>query len=97
MAITKGKKRYQITLTQETVEEFQALAEEMNMPRGTMSNILDESLLKTLKAIKKFRARKSATFADLFAVIGEELDELNEEVKQDDAKEVHAGKKTKGA
>lgn len=92
----KGKKRYQITLTQATVEKFQKLAEEMNMPQGTMSIILDEALEKVTDTIAKLKAKGTCTFGDLFQLIGESIDDLQKE-EANDQKKVHGGKKTKSA
>lgn len=80
----EGKKRYQVTLTQATVEKFQKLEKEMGMPMGTMSSVLDESLSKVVSSIEKFRARGRVTFADLFHVIGEEMDKIQDEVVQEE-------------
>jgi len=82
--IPEGKKRYQVTLTQATVEDFQKMAKEMGIPFSVMSQILDESLQKVTSSIKKFRERGSATFADLFHVIGEEMDKIQNEVVQEE-------------
>lgn len=73
-----GKKRYQLTLTQSTVERFQNLERDMNMPQGSMSSVLDDALLKIVITMEKFKARGRAGFADLFYIIGEELDEIQE-------------------
>lgn len=82
--IPEGKKRYQVTLTKATVEDFQKIAKEMGIPLSVMSQVLDESLQKVTSSIKKFRERGSATFADLFQLIGEEVDKINEEVKENE-------------
>lgn len=74
-----GKKRYQVTLTQETVERFKALSEEMNMPQGTMSSILDESLSKAVKVFGQLKAKGKVGFADMFHLIGETFDEIQED------------------
>lgn len=82
--IPEGKKRYQVTLTKSNVDDFQKLAKEMGIPLSIMSQILDESLQKVTASIRKFRERGTATFADLFHVIGEEMDKIQNEVVQEE-------------
>lgn len=79
-----GKKRYQITLTIATVERFRRLEKAMGMPAPTMSLLLDEALEKTTSSIEKFREKGSATFVDLFHMIGEEMDKIQNEVVQEE-------------
>lgn len=83
----KGKKRYQVTLTQATVETFQKISEEMNIPQGTMSIILDEALEKVTDTMLKLKAKGTCTFGDLFQLIGEELDQIQKE-EINDAKKI---------
>lgn len=79
------KKRFQVTLTAENVNRFQALAEKMRMPKGIMSTVLDESLLNVTESMEKFAAKGGKlTIADLFTVIGEQLEKITEE---EDAKD----------
>lgn len=96
MPVSPGKKRYQITLTQATVEEFQQLAEAMNMPQGTMSNVLDDALRNITETVRKLKARgKNATFGDLFQILGEQLNVMEKEVPND-TKAAQGGKSKKG-
>lgn len=87
------KKRYQVSLTKSTAEEFQRIAKELRMPPGTMSVILDESLEKITMTMRRLVDKGSCTFTDLFQMIGEELDQIQKEVKADDAEKAPAGKK----
>lgn len=80
------KKRYQVTLTEETVKRFQALAEKLKMPKGIMSTVLDDALESVLDSMERFAAKGGKlTMADLFTAIGEQIDSLTEEVKQNAA------------
>lgn len=92
-----GKKRYQLTLTTSTVDRFQKIAEELKMPQGIMSLIVDQSLEQVTATMEKLQKKGTATFADLFQLIGESLDEMQKEVVQDDAKAVEGGKEKKAA
>lgn len=90
-----GKKRYQLTLTEDNVNEFNKIAEEMKLPQGTLSLYLDDAVLKINDVIRKFQARGSSSFADLFTVIGEGLDEIQKEVADNDKKKTDGGAKKK--
>jgi len=90
-----GKKRYQVTLTIETVERFRRLEKAMHMPASTMSLLLDEALERTTRSIEKFREKGSVSFADLFHLIGEEFDKIEKEVEED-AKPSRKTKKVEG-
>lgn len=83
MAVRPGKKRYQVALTQATVERFMKLAEELKMPQGIMSSILDQSLDQVTKTMERLHKKGTASFADLFQMIGETLDEAQKEVDRD--------------
>lgn len=81
-------KRAQISFQAETLNEWRKLSKEMNIPVQTLSDICESTLAGTVKTIKRLRAKKGkVTFADLFTLIGESLDdEMGKEVKTDDAK-----------
>lgn len=70
-----GKKRYQVTLTEENVLRFQKLAGTMNLPVSSMSLMLDDMLANVVGSMEKFMKKGNVTFADLFKVIGEQLEE----------------------
>lgn len=84
-SIPEGKKRYQITLTEDSVKRFQALAARIGMPKSMMSSALDDALRTLVESMEKFEKKGKVTITDLFTAIGEHLDQINEEVKQDAA------------
>lgn len=85
-----GKKRYQISLTQETVERFQSLVKQSKLPPGTMSSVLDDSLWKVTETFEKLIARKeqgkTTGLAALFEIIGQQLEDSIDEVHKDEQK-----------
>jgi len=83
-----NKKRYQVTLTVATVEKFQKLAQEINLPFGSMSSILDDSLEKVTETISRLQSKGSCNFADLLQMVGEQLDEIQKEAVNDKEKTV---------
>lgn len=74
------KKRYQVTLTEETVLRFQSLIAKLKMPKGIMSTVLDESLSTVTESMEKFAAKGGKlTIGDLFTAVGEQIDKITEE------------------
>lgn len=82
------KKRYQVTLTEETVNRFQALAGRLKMPKGIMSTVLDDALVNILESMEKFetaaKGKGQVTIGDLFKVIGEQMDKITEEKHEEE-------------
>jgi len=70
------KKRYYLTLTSETVEEFQELLKVMGLPPVTLSNICDEAIQKHIDIIKHIRSKGAFTATDLLHFIANEIDEI---------------------
>lgn len=73
------KKRYQLTLTAETVEEFQATAKEMGLPSSFMSQVCDETIDSMLKMLKRVQAQGKFSITDLFTMLGEHIQEATDE------------------
>jgi len=73
------KKRYQLSLTQENVERFKICAKQLNLPYSAMSSMVDDLLGNTVASMEKFMKKGKPTLADLFTVIGEQLEELEED------------------
>lgn len=91
-----GKKRYQVTLTEATAKEFMQIAEEMGMPPGIMSSVLDDALRNILSTMQKLKVKgKTATFGDFLQIVGEQLNEMEKEVPNDQ-KAAKGGKGKKG-
>lgn len=81
-----GKKRYSITLTEANVVRFQALCDEIGLPKTTLSSACDD-VVKNLTAqweIVAERRRKGGTYgiADLMSLIGVQLGNLLEPGKE---------------
>jgi hypothetical protein len=70
------KKRYQVTLTEDTVTRFQMLREKLNLPSSAMSAMLDDSLKSCVDNMEKWVKNGKVSMVDLFAAIGESLDQL---------------------
>ncbi|HEY9758854.1 MAG TPA: hypothetical protein V6C97_27040 [Oculatellaceae cyanobacterium] len=86
-----AKKRYQITLTSEKVEEFYQLSKVFGS-QATMSNLFDNYLGQYNQMLRGFvESGNNFTVSDLFKFLGNSL----EEVQRHDTKKVHAGKETK--
>ena len=84
------KRRFTVTLEEDHVKEFQALAKSMGLRAGVMSELCDEAIQKTTAMMKEFAARHQAkgslSIGDLFAVmseqVGEQLKEIEKEEKE---------------
>lgn len=85
------KKRYAIELTVENYERFLAVATKIGMPRKAIHSIIDESFAAVITSMEKFANKGKVTMADLFTMIGEQLDEIQtEEVKRNEANSIPA-------
>ena len=69
------KKRYYLTLTAETVEEFQAFCKEQGLPAVTLSNVADESIFKTLQVMKHIASTGKFSTIDMLELMVENLKE----------------------
>lgn len=77
-----GKKRYQVTLTEENVLRFHSLALQLNMPKSSMGLMLDDMLCNVVGSMEKLIKKGNVSLADLFKVIGEQLDEEDKNDKE---------------
>jgi hypothetical protein len=76
------QKRYQVSLTEENVQRFRAIAEKLRMPKlRAMSNVLDDSLRQIVESMEKFVEKGNPTLADLFKEIGRQMEGIEEEEK----------------
>ena len=88
------KKRVMLTLTAETVDEFQTVAKTLGLAPGTMSKICDEAILRTLEIFKKALSKGSFTMTDLFTMIGEDMEALHKEGTYSEKHEQHEDEKS---
>lgn len=65
------KKRYQVTLTEEKVERFQAVAKQMGMPQNILSVTCDEAITQTLELFEVAAKKGKITLSDVFRQIAE--------------------------
>lgn len=77
------KKRYNLTLTQETVEEFQELAKSLKMAPSAMSAVCDEAIAGVMKVVKQAKSTGKFTITDLFTMMGEITQEAMEVEKNE--------------
>lgn len=71
------RRRFTVTLEEDHVKEFQALAKSMGLRPGAMSKLCEDSIKEVTASMKKFKAAHAAkgelTMSDFFSVIGEQL------------------------
>lgn len=85
--IPPGKKRYTLTLTQKNMEGIQAYFEEKNIPRSTVSVMVDELIrdaLRTMQELEAAQARQGrpVELGDLFTVMGGIMTDKTDEQKK---------------
>ena len=83
--VAAGRRRYQVTLTESRVTQFQEVAKALGMPQSIMSTVCDDAISQVLKVFMKAKEKGTFTFTDLFTMVGEQIEEINsEEVKHED-------------
>jgi len=81
--IKTTKRRYQLALDENDVNEFRKVADSLGFPKSVMSSICNEAIKKTCAIFKKAKEKNGLTMIDLFSMIGEEMEEMqNEEPAQ---------------
>lgn len=81
--IPEGKKRYQVTLTEDSVTRLHGVLARLNLPKSTMSTMLDEALTGMVGNMEKWLDKGNVTITDLFLAIGEQVEKLNEEAERE--------------
>ena len=89
MAIAKGKQRYSLTLTKETVDRFQGLCKKLGLPPSTMSNLCDDAISNVSDTFQFALEKGTMDLSDLFKVMGKQLELLEEDKKE----KKHGGQK----
>jgi hypothetical protein len=77
------KKRYMFTLTAEHVEEFKRITTSAGLPPATLSNAIDDFLRDILKVMKRASAAGRFTVKDMFTAMGEQVELLIKEERED--------------
>lgn len=97
MAISKipeGKKRYQITLTEEKMIRFRKITSELRLPRNYISQLLDEQLDGLSEMLESVKERGTFTLTDLLTLIGKQIEQMEGDKK--DAESSSETKKVEG-
>lgn len=91
MATTK---RAQVSFEGEVLDNWRKMSKELRIPVSTLSEICNEAIRSTTKTIERMKEKKGRfAYVDLFAMIGEGLDQqIEKEVKGNDEKEASKGK-----
>lgn len=82
MAISKSRKRYQLSLTPSNVERFQNLVKRMGLPPGTMSQACDDVIRDLSETFERALEKGSFELSDLMKLMGQQLELLEEEKKE---------------
>lgn len=82
MAISKHKKRYNVTLTPAHVERFQRLCKRLNLPPSTMSNAIDDLIDNISDTFQAALDKGSIDLSDLMKIMGKQLELIEAEEKE---------------
>lgn len=94
MAIALGKKRYQVTLTPSVVERFQTLARDIGLPPSVMSAACEDALKGISDVFQTAKEKGSFELSDLYRLMGQQMELLENEGKNKEAKIDENRKKT---
>lgn len=81
MAISKNKKRYNVTLTPAVVDRFQSLCKKLKLPPSTMSNLCDDAISNVSDTFQMALEKGSIELSDLFKVMGKQFEQLEDNKK----------------
>lgn len=84
MAISPGKKRYYLTLTEANMVKFKAMLDSFGAPSGTESILVDEYIDGMVNLMEPVITRihesgKNPTMGDFFQMVGRMMNDLNDE------------------
>lgn len=86
MAISKFKKRYNVTLTPANVERFQSLVQHVGLPPNTMSALCDDAIKGMSDILQEAKEKGTIGIEDIFRLMGKQVELLMEEERRDNAK-----------
>jgi len=72
------KKRYQVSLDEENVIEFQKVAAVLGFDKKVMSVICNDAIKKTASVFRKASEKGGLNMIDLFDMIGEEMESIED-------------------
>jgi hypothetical protein len=65
-----GKKRYNVTLTESSVDRFQSLRKQLGLPLNTLSNACDDIICNLSDTFQMALDKGTIELSDLFKVMG---------------------------
>ena len=71
--LAPGKKRYSVSLNVATVERFQGLVKDLHLGI-TVSDLVEDTLLKTSDLFQQAKDQGSLSLSDLFTLVGKQMD-----------------------
>lgn len=82
--LAPGKKRYYLSLTEETFEQFKSVLSGFGAPRGTESVLVDEYIAGMVRTVlpvvqKAKEAGRQVTFGEFMVMIGTALHEIQDD------------------
>ena len=84
MAISKSKRRYQVSLTPSVVDRFQSLAKDLGMPASVMSGACEDALKTIADVFQVAKEKGTLEISDLKRLIDTQMELIQtDERKQD--------------
>jgi hypothetical protein len=77
------KKRYQVTLTESDVQVFQGHVKRLGLNPATLSLVVDDLIREMNKWFMKAQETGKLSMSDLFAFMGESIEQAMKEVRED--------------
>jgi hypothetical protein len=94
--IAAGKKRYSVTLTEATVERFQALVKQTGVA-ASITSICDLAIESTANQLQIFKDNGTIRISDIFNLVGQQMDLIEDEGRKNSdekRKTAEVGKKS---
>jgi hypothetical protein len=67
------KKRYSVTLTEESVREFKTRAKSLGLPHSMLSTVCNKGVAQYLMILRLAQSKGNVTLSDVFAMVDGEL------------------------
>lgn len=85
MALDPNKTRILVTVRKSTIGEFRDATKALGISRNVLSEVVEDALIKITKIFKLAKEKGiTLSIVDLFTMIGEEMEEMKNEVVQEE-------------
>jgi hypothetical protein len=82
MAVSKSKKRFQVSLTPANVDRFQSLVQYLGLPANTMSMLCDDAIKGMSDVLQTAKEKGSIDIEDIEKLMGKQVELFREEERK---------------